>query len=247
MIRRDPPTSMGGSQVRFPSTTITRLPGLGTQKTVAGRQVLALFFGKYWKPIYAYIRRKTGSTNEDAKDLTQGFLAKLIEKDLLARYDPSQGRLRSYLKGILENFLYHELRDRGRRKRGGNRRALSLEGNLGSERQKALAARELSPEEAFDKAWALTVLAAAQGKLERRFLDAGQKAHWECFRRYYLQGAPATYEEVARSQRTTEDTVRNHLAKARRMLREILFEVLAEYEQTGEEVSREFTELSKLF
>ena len=35
----------------------------------------------YWQPLYAYIRHQ-GSSPEEARDLTQGYFAELLEKDI---------------------------------------------------------------------------------------------------------------------------------------------------------------------
>ena len=42
----------------------------------------------YWYPLYAYVRRR-GYRTEDAQDLTQEFLARLLETDALRAADPA--------------------------------------------------------------------------------------------------------------------------------------------------------------
>src|SRR3954462_3818591 len=58
----------------------------------------------YWPPLYSYVRRQ-GHAPEDAKDLTQAFFTKLVEKDFWARADPRKGRFRSFLLTALRQFL----------------------------------------------------------------------------------------------------------------------------------------------
>ena len=41
----------------------------------------------YWKPVYKYLRIRWQRSDEDAKDLTQEFFTRLIEKDFLGK-DP---------------------------------------------------------------------------------------------------------------------------------------------------------------
>ena len=41
----------------------------------------------YWKPVYKYLRLRFRKTNDDAKDLTQSFLAHALEKGWTERYD----------------------------------------------------------------------------------------------------------------------------------------------------------------
>jgi len=51
----------------------------------------------YWPPIYGFVRRQ-GAGSEEAKDLTQGFFALLLERRDLNTVRKEKGRLRSYLK-----------------------------------------------------------------------------------------------------------------------------------------------------
>ena len=50
----------------------------------------------YWMPLYAAVRR-IGHDPEDARDLTQEFFARLLEKDWLLAADREKGRFRTFL------------------------------------------------------------------------------------------------------------------------------------------------------
>src|ERR1035437_3457019 len=72
----------------------------------------------YWYPLYAYVRR-LGEDEESAKDLTQGFFDRLLEKNYLAQVQRERGKFRSFLLASLKHFLADE-RDKARaQKRGG--------------------------------------------------------------------------------------------------------------------------------
>jgi DNA-directed RNA polymerase specialized sigma24 family protein len=58
---------------------------------------------KYWYPLYAFLRRR-GRSVDDAKDLTQGFFCHFLADKAFEGFDPSRGKLRSYLLGALKNF-----------------------------------------------------------------------------------------------------------------------------------------------
>ena len=60
----------------------------------SARVALAELCRQYWFPIYAYLRRKTGSP-ENAEDLTQGFFAHLLSGNGLAVVNPDRGRFRA--------------------------------------------------------------------------------------------------------------------------------------------------------
>ena len=59
----------------------------------------------YWRPVYKFVRTEGRSSIKDAKDLTQEFFGYLLEGDVLPKYDRTKGRFRSFLKGVLRNFL----------------------------------------------------------------------------------------------------------------------------------------------
>lgn len=45
----------------------------------------------YWRPVYAYVRRR-GHGPDDAADLTQAFFLHLLEHQAFARADAARGR-----------------------------------------------------------------------------------------------------------------------------------------------------------
>ncbi len=97
-----------------------------------GRLALEALCRWYWYPLYAYARRRL-SNREQAEDLTQEILARLLEKGLLARATPDAGRFRSFLLTALKNFLTNEWHRQQAAKRGGGQKVLSLDidsGNL---------------------------------------------------------------------------------------------------------------------
>src|SRR5438552_18903334 len=58
----------------------------------------------YWYPLYAYVRRQ-GHGPHDAEDLTQGFFARLLEKNYLDQVHREKGKFRSFLLAALKHFL----------------------------------------------------------------------------------------------------------------------------------------------
>jgi RNA polymerase sigma-70 factor (ECF subfamily) len=49
--------------------------------------------------------RSRGLDQESAKDLTQGFFARLLERNYLAQVQRENGRFRSFLLASLKHFL----------------------------------------------------------------------------------------------------------------------------------------------
>lgn len=51
---------------------------------------------RYWHPLYAFARRR-GTSPDDARDLTQGFLSGFLERNAAHNADPARGRFRTFL------------------------------------------------------------------------------------------------------------------------------------------------------
>ncbi len=128
----------------------------------------------YWYPLYCYVRRR-GYGHEDAQDLTQGFLAQLLQRHSFARADSSKGRFRSFLLAGLNYFLSDE-RDRvGAQKRGGGRPTLSfMDPHAADERYRLEPVDERSPDKLFDRRWALTLLDQVFARLEQELREGGK-------------------------------------------------------------------------
>jgi RNA polymerase sigma-70 factor (ECF subfamily) len=83
----------------------------------------------YWRPLYTYVRRQ-GHGPEEAKHLTQGFFARLLEKNYLAHLRHQEGKFRSFLLTVLNHFLSDQ-RDKARaKKRGGGQTPIFLDALL---------------------------------------------------------------------------------------------------------------------
>lgn len=143
---------MGGDDTRFQST----LWEVVRQAQGGDAPAIDRLAGDYWKPVYFFIRRK-GHEVEPAKDLTQSFLGHLLEKDLLRDVSPEKGKFRSYLMATLTNFLNNERRTAKALKRGGAFNFVEAEEDLRSSDE--------TPERAFFKGWALTILEQAMTRL----------------------------------------------------------------------------------
>ena len=79
----------------------------GNRNDRDAEDALAALCGRYWYPLYAYVRRRTADVHE-AQDLTQEFFARLLEKNTLAAASPERGRFRSFLLTAVKNFLANQ-------------------------------------------------------------------------------------------------------------------------------------------
>ena len=232
-------TEMGGASPSFPTTRPSFVAGMGSplEREHAAEALVC----SYWKPVYKYVRLRFHKGNEDAKDLTQAFLAQALEKGWLARFDARRGSFRSFLRLLLDGFVANEEKARGRTKRGGGRGELALdfgaaEGELAGQEPIS----DGSVEAWFDAEWRRELFAAALAELARALAERGHALRAEVFRRYDLAdgaGARPTYAELARALGIDATAVTNHLHAARRAFREILVARLRE-ETAGEEEFR---------
>ncbi len=72
---------------RFPVTRCTVINAVKSEDPAEQARALDILFSAYWKPVYKYVRLRWNRPAEDAQDLTQGFFAELLERELLAKYD----------------------------------------------------------------------------------------------------------------------------------------------------------------
>src|SRR5512132_2698978 len=80
----------------------------------------------YWRPIYCFARRE-GTSPEEAKDITQGFFALILERKDFQSVRQEKGRLRSFLLASLKHFMANERRDAAAIKCGGGQTLIPLD------------------------------------------------------------------------------------------------------------------------
>jgi RNA polymerase sigma factor (sigma-70 family) len=235
-------TSIGGVRHQFPSTHWSQIEGTRSPHAEERRRALDSLISAYWKPVYKYIRLHWKKENEPAKDLTQEFFARLVEKGLLDRFDPERARLRTYLRVCVDGLVMNEDKAAQRVKRGGHVTLLPLdfESAEGELRQLPLAAAG-NPEELFSREFARSLFGLALERLRRELEEKGKGLHFELLELYDIDegGKPLTYDEVARRYRIKPTDVTNYLAYARREFRRIVLDELRAMTATEDEFRRE--------
>jgi len=191
--------------------------------TESSQQALSGFCEAYWPPLYSFLRHR-GFSSADAQDLVQGFFAHLLEQNALTRADQQKGRLRTFLLGSLQNFLYNEY-DRARAlKRGGGRQVVSIEEHLPEAEAAMMATAHLSDTACYDLVWASTIVSRAWQNLETAFVAEG-KAEWlEELRPFVAGGSvrPLNQEGAAARLGVPIATLRTWLSRLRQRYRESL-------------------------
>jgi RNA polymerase sigma-70 factor (ECF subfamily) len=129
----------------------------------ASQDALEQLCRAYWPPIYSFLRRK-GRTEAEAREVIQGFFARLLERRVFGSTRRGNGRLRAYLLASLKQYLANERRRAGSAKWAVERATIPLE-----EMQDAteFGSPTECPDRIFDQRWAITVLDQAMARLTR--------------------------------------------------------------------------------
>jgi RNA polymerase sigma-70 factor (ECF subfamily) len=198
----------------------------------------------YWYPLYAYIRRRERS-KEDAEDLTQAFFAGFLEKNYLEDLSAERGRFRAFLLASLKHFLANE-RDRAKSvKRGGGVAHLSLDWSTADAQFQVAQAAELSPDRAFDREWAMALLARVIGALTAECAAEGRSQQFETLRVFLTAGKGAlSHAEAAQKLEMEEGAVRTAVHRLRKRYRQLLREEIA---QTLSDPAQVADEMQSLF
>ncbi|MEQ1853358.1 MAG: sigma-70 family RNA polymerase sigma factor [Chthoniobacteraceae bacterium] len=206
---------------------------------------LAQLCGACWFPIYAYIRR-SGKSPHDAEDLTQGFFARLIEKNFLATADGDKGRLRTFLLTCVQRHLADE-HDRAMTQKRGGGRIVELDAFTAEQRLAAEPADELTPERYFQRRWALGMVDTAMRALEAEYAAQDKAALFEKLRPFlgFTASVEENYQATADALGMKLNTVKSHIRRLREQWRDLLMQQVAATldDPTPETIKAELAEL----
>jgi len=189
------------------------------------REELGELCAAYWHPVHAFIRRRVGD-DDQARDLTQEFFARVLTGRGVAGADPARGKFRSFLLGAVRHFL-SDMADRARAgKRGGGEEMVSLDG-IGEEE---IVTKDWSgADRGFDREWAVSVVNRALGALEsEQTTDARREVHQVL--KPWLQGPVDGNSQAVAAARLgwTENAVRVAVHRMRRRFRDLIRSEIAQ-------------------
>jgi len=201
----------------------------------------------YWYPLYAFSRRQ-GRAPHDAQDLTQGFFARLLQKDYLQAAAREKGKFRTFLLVAFKRFLANEWDREHAQKRGGFTPVVSIDQELAESRFAAEPAHNVQPDVLFDRQWAMTLLDQTMRQLQEEYVASGRAKLFE-----YLQSCLAReesalpYAEIAARLNLTEPAVKMSVQRLRARYREILRAEIAHTVSGPEEIEEEIRHLFASF
>jgi len=216
----------------------------GKRHTPQSDGALAELCQTYWFPLYAYVRHR-GHSKPDAEDLTQTFFKRLLEKNFLAGVDNEKGKFRAWLLASLKHFLANEWDKSQTQKRGGGAAHLSLDWQTADTKFQVAAANEPSPDKAFDREWALALLAKVIERLQKECETDGKIKLFEQLKMFLTAGkGDSAQAEVAKVLDMEEGAVRVAIHRLRKRYRVLLRD---EISQTLTDESQVDAEMQALF
>ncbi len=239
------PTS--GSEAWFTTTHWSVVLSAREKDSPQSAAALETLCRTYWYPLYAFLRRQARSPH-DAQDLTQGFFARLLEKDYLQAAAREKGKFRTFLLVALKRFLANEWDREHALKRGGFAQVVPIDQEIAESRFAAEPSHHVQPDLLFDRQWAMTLVEQAMARLQEEYVGSGRAKLFE-----YLQSCLAReesalpYAEIAARLNLTEPAVRMAVHRMRARYREILRAEIAHTVSSPEEVEEEIRDLFSAF
>ena len=221
----------------FQATCWTELLAAGQNNDAA----LNKFCENYWLPLYAFARRQ-GKNEDAAKDATQGFFAQLIEKKTLHKLEEGHGKFRNYLLILFKRYMLNDYQRSQAKKRAGSHHIIDyaeLEDFLSTE-------RDLTPQELYEKAWALTLLEQVMLELQQRFEKRNNPKHFVILKPFISSESPLTYKAAAQQLGSSESAVKVAVHRLRKEFGKSLRLHVQATLGPGQDLQTEITFLNKI-
>ena len=230
----------------FPTTHWTLVQAVqGGDADDAARAMEKLCAG-YWYPIYAYLRR-SGHAAHDAEDLTQAFFQRLITEGGLLSAEQKDGKLRSWLLGVLKHLLSDHFRHHGTQKRGGGISHISFDEMAAEDRYTHEPQTMGDPDAFFTQVWAQDLLTTVRGRLREAYEAAGRKEVFELLLPYLMwDQEPPSCRQIAAKIGSSEVATRILIHRLRVKFRTLLKDEVARTVLTPEEIPGELAWLQSV-
>ncbi|MGI9240901.1 MAG: RNA polymerase sigma factor [Verrucomicrobiales bacterium] len=205
----------------------------------AQRRALEQLCHDYWYPLYAFLRR-SGKSQVDAEDLTQGFFERFLTREDFKRATPERGRFRSYLLTSLKNYVASEWHKENAVKRGGGSSVFPIDADL-ERRYGCEPSHGVTPETLYEKSWANAIIARVLAKLSQEFAAAGKSGLFDSLRGHLggAKGSDSNYAAVAESHGMSVGAVTMAVRRMRARYGELLRRDIAETVSSADEVDDE--------
>ena len=202
----------------------------------------------YYAPVQAFLRHSV-RRGESADDLTHDFFARVLTGRAFEQADPQRGRFRSYLLGAVKHFL-SDARDWEQAiKRGGDVQFESLHRESPDRSADTSPGIDMpdpnavSPEAAFERQWALTLIDRALHQLLTEMTLADKAAQFDVLKPWLTGNVESSQADAARTLGMNENAIKVAIHRLRRRFREL---VKAEIAHTVIDPAEQAAELADL-
>ena len=230
--------------MNFPTTSWSLVLAAGRGDEAASQEALERLCQAYWYPVYVYIRSRQQSP-EDARDLTQEFFFRLLDRRGLHTIETPKGRFRWFLQAAIKNFLANEYDRSQAQKRGGGRIFVNWEMERAEDAYRLEPADTLTPERIFDRRWSLLLLNRIVERLREEYQRSGRADYFDHLKDFLMGEEGPRYRDLATTIHTTEGAVKVAIHRLRRRFGEILRSEIAETVANEDEVEEELRFLAK--
>ncbi len=238
-----PSSAVGHRDATFVTTHWSVVLTAQRSDTTRAQAALAKLCQAYWYPLYSYVRRR-GYGPHDAQDLTQEFFARLLEQNWLAQADRERGRFRTFLLAALSHFLANEWDKARAQKRGGAIQFVPLQLDDAETRYGQEPADPVTPEQCFERRWALALLDEVLNRLRQEQAATGATALFDKLKPCLAGTSQAQpYAALAADLDMTEGAVKAAVHRLRHRYRQLLRDEIANTVASSEEVDAEMHHL----
>lgn len=224
----------------FHTTRWSVVLAAGKKDTPESKAALSDLCSVYWQPLYSFLRRRGTEPNE-ALDLVQGFVARLLEKGDLAA-DPDRGSFRSYLLGALKNYAANARRG-ARGPAGSARSPLSIDAAKAEQTYAFEPTDSETPERLFERQWATTVIDRAMDRLRAEYEERGRGALHASLVPALTGDSHAPYSRIAEELGVSESAIKVTVHRMRSRMRELVQDEVAQTVGSRGDVPDEMTRL----
>ena len=228
---------------RFMTTRWSVIAAAAGPADARSAHALATLCEAYWYPAYAFIRRQ-GHDADAARDLTQEFFTRVLEKHYFRDADPARGRFRAFLLTAIRHFLSNQ-RDRQQAvKRGGRMQVLSLDVDAAEGAYQLEGRDDLTPEKLFDARWASVLLDRTLTRVKQDYAAADNSGAFESLKGFLTGDSDdVPYAEAGRRLSMSEGAVKVAVHRLRRRFRDALVKEIAETVSDPAEIDAEIRHL----
>lgn len=227
----------------FDTTRWSQVLAAGRSGTPESARALSVLCRIYWPPLYGYVRRRVDDP-EEARDLTQEFFTRLLEKNVVADADAGRGRFRAFLLTALRNFLANEWDKARAAKRGGGRRPLSFDFEAKERARAPEPADGATPERLYERQWAVSVLERTVDRLREEYRARGREERFERLHAFLTDGPAADQQrELAAVLGTSVVSVQRAVRRMRSDYRRLLRDEVAQTVLDPADVDAELRDL----